>query len=239
MPDWRLRGPSGDLHAGYVAGLTAQGRPAEVTLRRPVPVEGSPEVLLCEGALVTRAGEHSWLRAAQARPARPADLDVVPHALPTLAEALVACASRGVVPPVQGCSVCGPMGMRLRMGPLDEARVVAGVWVPAPGQCGEGGLAPTGLAWAVLSCAALSATRHLLPPAAHPSPWRCTGVVHSPISAGHPHVVVAWPEPAFGATRSTALLMDPRGEVCALLRQTTPQPRRARSSDVDRGMPAA
>ncbi|MGX7826542.1 hypothetical protein ACTG9Q_15750 [Actinokineospora sp. 24-640] len=226
-PDWRLRGPTGNLHAGYVAGLAARGRAATVVLRRPVPVTSDPQIVLHNGELITRSGQHPWLQVASVAPADPAHLDVVPHALPSLADALVAASASGTVPPHPGCAVCDPAGVQhSRVGPLNESRTVAGVWVPTPRSSpGNGSVSPA-VVWALLSCAALSATRHLLPVGAHPAPQRCTGIVTGPVRAGRPHIVVGWPDPGFSGIRSAAVLLDPRGEVCAVLRQATPRAQR-------------
>lgn len=215
-PDWRVRSATGDLHPGYLAGLIGGAGPVEVTVRRQVPVRTGTELVLDDGELLTRVGDLRWLPIARARPAAPDELDVTPHALPDLADALVAAA--GEKAPSVACFICGsaalqPGGVALRVGRLDDSSAVAGVWSPARDQAH--------LVWGVLSCAGIASTRGRLP-RPHPAPRRFVCALRGRVAVGRPHVVVAWQEPGHASALTTTVLLDVRGEVCAVLRQAIP-----------------
>ena len=151
----RFRGPEDSGNGGYTAGLVARrlGGNAEVTLRRPPPLE--------RPLAVTRDGERVLVHdgpdlIAEAVPAVPS-IEVPPP--PTMAEAEAAAVGyagfeRHFFP---GCFVCGPA-----RSPGDGLRLFSG-WVPgrdlvaAPVRADaclpeEGGFLATEIVWALLDC---------------------------------------------------------------------------------------
>src|SRR5262249_55282984 len=150
-------GPPGTGNGGYVAGRLARllgSAGAEVTLRRPVPLdralrverEGEARLRLCDGDAVV----------AEAAPAEP---DPAVPAAPSFAEAEEA--ARGylgfVKHGVSNCFVCGPArapgsGLRIFAGPLGADGHVAAPWVPGSADADASGRVPPELVWAALDC---------------------------------------------------------------------------------------
>ena len=144
--DGRFNGPEGSGNGGYTCGLVAGllGRTAEVTLRRPPPLDRPLDV--------EREGERVLIRdgddlVAEAAPAR-VDVDV--PSPPSREEAEQASErypgfEEHAFPT---CFVCGPErepgdGLRIFAGPLGDGRV-ASPWTPAE-------VTPE-LVWAALDC---------------------------------------------------------------------------------------
>ena len=184
----RFRGPTESGNGGYTCGLVAQfvGGPAEVTLRRPPPLERSLVVehdhdggvrVLDGGALVADG--------------RPASVELELPAPPSFDEAASSALPDGDLDsPFPECFVCGPHreagdGLRIFAGPLGEDGPVAATWVPGADQ-----VAPE-LVWAALDC-----------PGAYACGFGERGVlvlgrlaarVEAIPEAGEHCVVVAWP----------------------------------------------
>lgn len=144
--DGRFNGPEGSGNGGYTCGLIAGrlGRTAEVTLRRPPPLDRPLDVEHEGERLLVRDGD---ALVAEAAPAR-VDVDV--PAAPSYEEAERASAGY----PGFGehafptCFVCGPErepgdGLRIFAGPMGDGRV-ASPWTPAE-------VTPE-LVWAALDC---------------------------------------------------------------------------------------
>ena len=144
--DGRFNGPEGSGNGGYTCGLIAGllGRTAEVTLRRPPPLDRPLDV--------EREGERVLVRDGDAlvAEAAPANVDVDVASSPSYEEAERASAGypgfeEHAFPT---CFVCGPErkpgdGLRIFAGPLADGRV-ASPWTPAE-------VTPE-LVWAALDC---------------------------------------------------------------------------------------
>ena len=129
----RFNGPLESGNGGYSAGLVAgfvEG-PAEASLRRPVPLDTSLEVVRNEdGSVAARDGEEV---VADARPV--AELDVEVPAPVTVDEAREAAGRyRGLPDGVfSRCFVCGRAredAFEVFAGAVDGRQVVASPWIP-------------------------------------------------------------------------------------------------------------
>lgn len=215
----RFRGPADSGNGGYTCGLVAEllgGVAAEVTLRRPPPLE-TPLSVEREGETVRLLDEDALV--AEARRAEPG---LEPPAAPSFAEAARLSAARADDPdhPFPGCFVCGPGrasgdGLRLRPAPLGDGRVVAS-WRPDEGLAGPGRL-PVRFAWAALDCPGGWAVQ---PDASRGISvlGRLTAHVHEAPAAGDECVVVGWPLGGEGRRQhaGTALFRGP--ELLAIAR---------------------
>lgn len=137
-------GPAGIGHGGYVAGLLTchiDGA-AQVTLRRPAPLDTSLEVAQTEAGWELRLGDDVIADAIASK----LDLDV--PALPSVDTARAAEAGspsrwhgRGVHPTCFGCALFrdDDIGLAIGVGPVDGAdpSLVAGLWTPRADQ-GDG-----------------------------------------------------------------------------------------------------
>lgn len=152
----RFRGPPSSANGGYTCGRLAAflDGPAEVTLRRPPPLERDLEVREAEdGAVALMDGE------ALVATARPAGVSV---SIPAPGFEEAAEASRRTFDPAKHklpmCFVCGPDrddGLRIFCGPVvdaDWSGPVAAPWVPEDWMGDESGRTAPELLWAVLDC---------------------------------------------------------------------------------------
>lgn len=127
--DGKFRGPTGSANGGYTCGLLASFMhgPAEVTLRRPPPLERPLEVVT-EGALELRDGGEVVAAAAPAE----LELDIPdPISFDQAAAAALPQGDRESVFPE--CFVCGWMrddGLRIYAGPVEGRELVAATWLP-------------------------------------------------------------------------------------------------------------
>ncbi|MEV4141009.1 hypothetical protein AB0J72_53705 [Dactylosporangium sp. NPDC049742] len=142
----RYNGPPGSGNGGYTAGLVAahlEG-PAEVTLRRPPPLDTPLAVSTTAGSVQVHDGD---ALVASAR----ADSGDRPDAVPAVPFAAAVEASAGypgfAAHPFPTCFVCGPErtdGLGLFPGPLPDGRTATPWRVPAD-------VSPV-LVWAALDC---------------------------------------------------------------------------------------
>jgi hypothetical protein len=193
----RFCGPPAYGNGGYCCGLFAaplgHAGAAEVTLRRPVPLETSFE-LRAEDDTVT-ALDPSGALVAEARRADPLG-DLEPPIRPDPEAARAASAGspfRHAEHPYPGCFVCGPAhpsGLGIHVGALPEdPKVAADTFVADESlPAREGALAPE-LVWAALDC-----------PSYAPSLWtdqpvllgRLTAELLEPVPIGEELVAVGW-----------------------------------------------
>jgi hypothetical protein len=219
--DRRFRGPPDSANGGYACGLMARRMEGavEVTLRAPPPLEEELQVASDEAGLSLRAG------ATVLAEARRSELDLkVPDSV-SVGEAAEASQRYRALGehPYPGCFGCGPDrdagdGLRLFPGPIDERGIAACTWTPHESLADERGLVRPEVAWVALDC---------------PTGWggdlygerrpsmlgRLTGEIMSPLAAGSPVIVVAWPIGAEGRKweGGTALFTE-AGELKALSR---------------------
>lgn len=156
----RFRGPPNSGNGGYSCGRLAAfvDGPAEVTLRRPPPLESEMQVRAENGGVAMYDGDQLI---ASARPVEPWGFDTT---APTFEEALAA-TGRTFEPSVHKlpmCFVCGPDrapgdGLRIFCGPVDPADTgwsgtVAAPWVPEAYMAGADAEVSAEYLWAALDC---------------------------------------------------------------------------------------
>jgi hypothetical protein len=210
----RFNGPPDSAHGGYACGLVAAilGGVAEVTLRRPPPLDRELAVARDDGRVVIRDGE------ALVAEAERVTLDVEVPAPVSVEEA--AAASRRYAGflhhAYNTCFVCGPGredGLRVYAGPVEgRPGLVASPWTPGEDVRPE-------LVWAALDC---------------PSGWavddfqregvllgRMAARIDRLPAAGAPHVVLGWRVDEDGRKRHAgSALLTADGEALARARST-------------------
>lgn len=190
-----LCGPPDCANGGIVAGLLAAGLdgPAEVTLRRPVPLGEEIRIQRHgEDAFLLRLGTEVLALAQRATSPAP------PMTVPTWADALCATAMRppAETHPFPTCFVCGPCrdagdGLCILPGPLRALDGVAAPWIPRGDIADERGIVRPEYLWAALDCpgghAALRGRR--------PRPivlGRITADVRPGLRLGEPCIATGW-----------------------------------------------
>jgi hypothetical protein len=218
----RYHGPSGSGNGGYTCGRLAAGipGPAEVTLRRPPPLDRPLSVLRSLEGLVLLDGEE---RVAEAREIR---FELEPPDCPGLGAAAEAAGRyRGLEEHAfPSCFVCGPArkpadGLRIFPGEVDGDRLVACLWKPGSEFAEANGVVRTEITWAALDC---------------PGAWawladldrplvlgRLAVVIDAPVIAGRQHVVGGWRLGRDGRKHfSGSVIWRADGTVCARGRAT-------------------
>jgi hypothetical protein len=190
----RFCGPEGAANGGYLGGLLAArlGGEAEVTFRRPVPLERSLPLEVRDGeVLVVRDGDTVLAEAVRAR------VDVAAPPAVGLAEAEAATRRfpRFVDHPIPCCFVCGPArdagdGLRIFPGPVAGREVVAAPWTPDVSLADGDGVVRPEFLWAALDCAGAFAVNE--PPRGLALLGRLAARVSRRVHAGAPCVVVGW-----------------------------------------------
>ena len=228
--DGRFNGPPDSANGGYAAGTVCRTMtgPAEVTLRRPPPLDtplhwqvsgAGPDA---EAVLLSPSGDGAPL--AEARPADGAALRaLVPPIMPTEKEATAAEArhvARGIRHWLSDCVVCGPEradGFRLSTGPLDgRSDVGAAVFRPNETLATPDGFYPEEVLWAALDCPGFvpemwqryleSGTPYLL--------GRLSVALERPVSCREMLIAVGWLLRRDGRKDHTAAaLLTPSGEL--------------------------
>ena len=200
----RFNGPPGSGHGGYsagCAGVLVDAPAAQVTLRRPPPLETPLAVRRRDGAVELVDG------ADVVAEARPAELAVAGPAPVGLDEAAAA-AERFAWKhdhPFPTCFGCGPErdpvdALCLFCGPVGDGRFAV-PWTP-PEWTGDGVVEPL-FAWAALDCPSSSPVHGTIS-----SPvvlGRFTVALEEPIEVGAPHVIQSWLERSDGRKRHTAV----------------------------------
>jgi hypothetical protein len=234
----RFCGPPGFANGGVASGSLAAllGGAAEVTLRRPVPLDRSlPVHRDGGGALVVEDG---GVLLAEARPAKvaleplaapgPAEPPLAaPAALTPEAAAAAAGRSRYFDDPVfPGCFVCGPArtagdGLRVFPGPVAGRALWAAPWTPDPSVAGACGRVRPEVVWAALDCPSgiAAADAADLPAGTAVVLGRMAATVGGLPRPGDRCRVVAWPLAVDGRKlRAGSALLGPDGEVLAAAR---------------------
>lgn len=190
----RFCGPPNSGNGGYTCGRLAAfiAGPAEVTLRRPPPLnrrlrverQDDGQVALRDGQTLVATGV-----------AKTVDLAVPPA--PSLTAARTASAPAAVFNrhPFPGCFVCGPGraaadGLRIFAGSLEDRAAMATIWTPdASVGDGRGRVRPE-IVWAALDCpGAWTTLREAVRPIVL---GRLAAEVLQPVPIGAPCVVSAW-----------------------------------------------
>jgi hypothetical protein len=220
----RFEGPPGMANGGYACGVFAAplGRDgAEVTLRRPIPLE-RPLVARRDGD-GSLAVEEGGALLAEVRPAA-AEVELAAPAVTGEQARAAAGRSRYYDDPYfPDCFVCGPArapgdGLRVFPGALAGRGLWAAPWTPDPSVAGADGTVRPEVVWAVLDCPSGIAAGEAaaLPAGTAIVLGRMTARVAGLPRAGDGCRVVAWPGGRDGRKlAATAALLGPAGEVLA------------------------
>lgn len=228
--DRRFCGPPDSGNGGYTCGLVAAEvhGPAEVTLRRPPPLD-TPLHVDTDGVAV-RVFDGDALVAEGV--ARSGDLGVeVPEPV-GIGDAGRAGARSPLHEhpedhPFPTCFVCGPRralgdGLRILVGPVTGRDVAADAWTPGADLAGEDGVVRPEFVWAALDCSGGVGSWLVEPLEGNPYVLgrlavRIPGVVR----AGEPHAVVGWRISVDGRkqTAGSAIFTAP-GDVACVARAT-------------------
>ena len=194
--DRRFRGPPESGNGGYVCGVVAGlvGGTAEVTLRRPPPLERPLQVArLDDGAVALRDAETVIAEGA------PTSLKIdVPEPVSFLDAEEAAKSYIGFRRhPFPTCFVCGPQsaegqGLRIFPGTVSRRNIVAAPWTPDASLAGEDGAVRPEFVWAALDCPGFFGLFKGQPerPAVL---GRLAARLIAPVRPGEPCVVIGWP----------------------------------------------
>jgi hypothetical protein len=219
----RFNGPLESGNGGYSCGALAAfaDGAAEVSLRRPVPLDAPLAVVHEAGGRVLASDGDGLV--AEARPAPGFDLGV-PAPVSVGEARRAAHRYRG---PVDGlfsrCFVCGRErkdSLGVFAGPVEGRELVASPWQPPEWAADAAGNVRPEIVWAVLDCptyfAAYLHHDDPLPPAVLA---RFTARLDAPVAAGEEHVVIAWPIEADGRkVHAGSAIATTAGEVLARAR---------------------
>ncbi|MGZ8666544.1 MAG: hypothetical protein ACXWZM_05490 [Solirubrobacterales bacterium] len=187
-----LNGPARSGQGGYSCGLFAAQvpEPAQVTLRRPVPLSEPLSVeRLGPDAVAVKHGEALIAEAASL------SLEIVVPPPVGLDEAREARERyRGTDEIFRHCFVCGQRedSQRVFAGPVAGREVVATPWTPEAEWLARDGIVLPEFVWAVLDCPTYFAAE-LRKPGLLAMLGRLSARLLEPVPAGEPHVVMAWP----------------------------------------------
>jgi hypothetical protein len=188
-----FNGPARSGQGGYSCGLFAAhvSEPAQVTLRRPVPLS-EPLSLerLGPDAVAVKHGEVLIAEAASA----PLEIEIPPPVgLDEASEARERYRSTDEI--FSRCFVCGPQredSQRVFAGPVAGREVVATPWTPEAEWLARDGVVLPEFVWAVLDCPTYFAAE-LRKPGLLAMLGRLSARLLEPVPAGEPHVIMAWP----------------------------------------------
>jgi hypothetical protein len=231
----RFCGPPGVTNGGFGCGSLAAllDRTAEVTLRRPLPLERALTVRRHADGLVVNDGDTLL---AEAHPAA-IDVALVAPADVTADQARAAAgtASYYADPVFPDCFVCGPTrgpadGLRILPGPVPGTPMFAAPWTPDPSVTATDGRVRPEVVWAALDCPsglAAAAAAELAADTAVVLGQMTANVAALP-KAGDECRVVAWPLEQEGRKLTAgAALLGPDSQVLAAARAlwiTIPRP---------------
>lgn len=208
--------------AGFIAGA------AEVSLRRPVPLDTSLDVISeSDGSVHVLDGDSL---VAEARPAPDLEVSVPAPVSPgdaRLAAARYRGSSDGIF---SRCFVCGQAredAFGVFAGAVEGRRLVASPWSPPEWTADAAGNVLSEFVWAVLDCPTYFALymEGELPASVMA---RLTARIEAPVAAGEEHVVIAWPLESDGRKRHAgAAVLSGEGETLAVARALLIEPRAA------------
>ena len=219
----RFSGPPGVGNGGYSCGRFAAvlGGAAEVTLRRPVPLETALDVRR-EGASIRILDGDQLI--AEVAPVNLADIEAPPAV--TLEQAVVGASHFPLTDhPFPTCFVCGPRrekldGLRIHAYSVPGVHEVASPWVPSPELADASGSMPPEIIWASLDCPTGWAGIAEIPGSAAVL-GRFAVRIDSPVVADRAHIVVARATGREGRKLwATGALYTAAGTLCAASRAT-------------------
>jgi hypothetical protein len=217
----RFNGPLESGNGGYCSGVVATllGGAAEVSLRRPVPLDTRLDIAReTDGSLRVLDGE---ALVAEGRSAPEFEVDVPDPVRPDDAR-LAATRYRGLSDgPFSRCFVCGRAredAFGVFAGAVEGRELVASPWTP-PGWTADadGNVLPE-FVWAVLDCSTYFALYMdgELPMSVLA---RLTARIDAPVRAGEEHVVIAWPIEIDGRKHHAgAAVLSAAGDALAVAR---------------------
>ncbi len=224
----RCNGPLESGQGGYSCGVVAGyvGGAAEVSLRRPVPLDAPLDLVLDGDGSIDLLHEGALI--AEARPVPGVEVEVPAPVSPQEARE-AATRYRGLSDGLfSRCFVCGRAredSFGVFAGAVDDRPLVASPWTP-PSWTGDAeGLVPPEFVWAALDCPTYFATyaSGALPVSVLAG---LAGRVDGQVAAGEEHVVIAWPIEADGRKRHAgSALLSADGEVLAAARALLIEPR--------------
>jgi hypothetical protein len=217
----RYNGPPESANGGYACGVAARlvDGPAEVSLRRPVPLDTPLDAERHDDGRVTVTLDGELL--ATAEPTLPLDLE--PPYRPSLAEARAAMREGAHTPPCFGhCFVCSATradGLGVAFGALGgHPGLTAAVLEHDEPLTDE-------LVWAALDCPSYTPAIWDAPPSLLA---RMRAEILAPVPDGEPLVVVGWPLRTEGRKHESATaLLDVQGRMLARAEALWIRPRRA------------
>jgi len=224
----RFNGPLESGNGGYCSGVIAsflEGA-TEVSLRRPVPLETTLDVVReADGSVRVFNGE---VLVAEARSAPEFDVEVPEPVRPQEAR-LAAARYRGLSDGLfSRCFVCGRAradAFGVFAGAVEGRQLVASPWTPPSWTVGAAGRVLPEFVWAVLDCPTYFALymNGELPMSVLA---RLTARINAPIAAGEEHVVIGWPIETDGRKRHAgSAVVSPDGEALAVARALLIEPR--------------
>lgn len=217
----RYCGPPSSGNGGYTAGLLARmlGEPAEVTLRRPAPLD-RPLGLARDGCrLRLTDGDHTVAEAV------PTAVEMECPDPPTADVARAAAArSFSLSPdnPFRTCFVCGPdrrhgEGLEIFAGPVPGTALFAAPWTPAATLADARGEVRPEYVWAALDCPGAYALRPVTTATVLLGRYAVRRLAR--VEAGREYVVIAWPVSHHRRKHlAGSALFDHRGTCVAMAR---------------------
>ena len=215
----RFNGPLESGNGGYCSGVVAsflEGA-AEVSLRRPIPLETPLDVVRETDSSVRVLDGEALV--AEARSAPDFDVDVPAPVSPHDAR-LAAARYRGLSDGLfSRCFVCGRAradAFGVFAGAVEGRELVASPWTPPSWTAGAGGRVLPEFVWAVLDCPTYFAlyVSGELPMSVLA---RLSARINAPIVAGGEYVVIAWPLESEGRKRHAgSAVLSPDGEALAV-----------------------
>jgi hypothetical protein len=224
----RFNGPRSSGQGGYVAGAVASflDGAAEVSLRRPVPLETPLDLVRDDdGSVAVLDGE---TLVAEGRPVPEIEAEVPAPVGPSEARAA---AERYRGPPdglFSRCFVCGRAredAFGVFAGTVEGRELVASPWTPPEWAADASGRVLPEFVWAVLDCPTYFA---LYMDGEQPMSvlGRLTARLDAPVVAGAEHVVMAWPIEIDGRKHHAgAAVLSGEGEALAVARALLIAPR--------------
>lgn len=217
----RFNGPLDSGQGGCCSGVMARfiDGPAEVDLRRPVPLDLPLDVARDgDGSVRALDGEALVL---EARPAPDLALEVPAPVTPAAARRA---AARCPGPPdglFSRCFVCGPArddAFGVFAGAVEDRRLVASPWTPPGWTADASGRVRPEFLWAVLDCPTYFAA-HIDAEPSMSVLARFSARIDAPARAGEELVIVAWPLEAEGRKRlAAAAVLSAGGATIAVAR---------------------
>jgi hypothetical protein len=224
----RFNGPLESGNGGYCSGVVAsflQG-PAEVTLRRPVPLDKTLDLVReSDGSVRLLDGDALVV---EARSAPELEVEVPAPVSPHEAR-LAARGYRGRPDDLfSRCFVCGRAredALGVFAGAVEGRQLVASPWTPPSWTADSAGRVLPEFVWAVLDCPTYFAA-YMSGELRMSVLARLAARIDAPIVAGEEHIVIAWPIETDDRKRHAgSAVLSPGGEALAVARALQIEPR--------------